>query len=117
MSEGGLHVVFGTGRVGLALAGWLAGLGAEVRAVSRRRPAALPGSVDWRGADVAELDAAADAAKGASVVYQCLNAPYTRWPELFPPLQRSVLASAERAGPCWSPWKTSMPTGRPAAGL
>src|SRR4029077_9412950 len=37
-------------------------------------------------------------AKGASVIYQCLNAPYTQWPERFPPLQRSVLAAAERTG-------------------
>ena len=98
MSEGGLHVVFGTGQVGLALAGRLAGLGADVRAVSRHRPAALADGVDWRAADATDLDAAADAAKGASVVYQCLNAPYTRWPDLFPPLQRGVLAAAERAG-------------------
>ena len=98
MSEGGLHVVFGTGQVGLALADRLAGLGAEVRAVSRRRPVALADSVDWRAADATDLDAAADAAKGASVVYQCLNAPYTRWPDLFPPLQRGVLAAAERSG-------------------
>ena len=32
------------------------------------------------------------------MIYQCLNAPYTRWPGLFPPLQRGVLAAAERAG-------------------
>jgi nucleoside-diphosphate-sugar epimerase len=98
MPEGGLHIVFGTGQVGLALAGRLAGLGVDVRAVSRRRPVALADGVDWRGADATDLDAAADAAKGASVVYQCLNAPYTRWPDLFPPLQRGVLAAAERAG-------------------
>jgi nucleoside-diphosphate-sugar epimerase len=97
MPESGLHVVFGTGQVGLALAGRLAGLGVEVRAVSRRRPVALVDGVDWRAADATDLDAAADAAKGASVVYQCLNAPYTRWPELFPPLQRGALAAAERA--------------------
>jgi uncharacterized protein YbjT (DUF2867 family) len=78
MSEDGLHVVFGAGQVGLSLAARLAGLGAEVRAVSRHRPPALPGSVDWRGADATQLDAAADAAKGASMVYQCLNTPYTR---------------------------------------
>jgi hypothetical protein len=42
--------------------------------------------------------AASDAAKGATVVYQCLNAPYTQWPKLFPPLQRGVLTAAERAG-------------------
>jgi nucleoside-diphosphate-sugar epimerase len=98
MSEGGLHVVFGTGQVGLALADRLAGLNIPVRAVSRRRPAVLADSVDWRSADATDLDAASDAAKGASVVYQCLNAPYTRWPELFPPLQRGVLAAAERTG-------------------
>src|ERR1019366_8581499 len=73
MSEGGLHVVFGTGQVGLALADRLA-------------------------ANATDLDAASDAAKGASVIYQCLNAPYTQWPELFPPLQRGVLTAAERAG-------------------
>ncbi len=32
------------------------------------------------------------------MVYQCLNAPYTQWPELFPPLQRGVVTAAERAG-------------------
>jgi hypothetical protein len=31
-----------------------------------------------------------------SVRYQCLNAPYTDWPRRFPPLQRGVLAAAER---------------------
>jgi nucleoside-diphosphate-sugar epimerase len=98
MSEGGLHVVFGTGQVGLALADRLAGLNIMVRAVSRHRPAGLADSVDWRPADATDLDAASGAAKGASVVYQCLNAPYTRWPELFPPLQRGVLTAAERAG-------------------
>jgi nucleoside-diphosphate-sugar epimerase len=31
-------------------------------------------------------------------VYQCLNAPYNLWPELFPPLQRGVIAAAEQSG-------------------
>jgi nucleoside-diphosphate-sugar epimerase len=95
--EDQLHVVFGTGQVGNALAAHLAGLGIAVRAVSRHRPASLAG-VDWRAADAADPEAAADAAKGASVIYQCLNAPYTQWPERFPPLQRGVLAAAERTG-------------------
>ena len=38
-----LHVVFGTGQVGSALAAHLAGLGIPVRTVSRHRPPALPG--------------------------------------------------------------------------
>jgi nucleoside-diphosphate-sugar epimerase len=97
MGEDRLHVVFGTGQVGSALALCLAGQGIAVRAVSRHRPAALPG-VDWRAADAADPEAAAAAVKGASVIYQCLNAPYNQWPERFPPLQRGVLAAAERTG-------------------
>jgi nucleoside-diphosphate-sugar epimerase len=98
MDEDRLHVVFGTGQVGSALAAHLAGSGLAVRAVSRHRPAELAGGTDWRAADATDPEAAADAAKGASVVYQCLNAPYTQWPERFPPLQRGVLAAAERTG-------------------
>ncbi len=97
MSESPLHVVFGTGQVGLALAARLAGQGVTVRTVSRHRPDTLVDGVDWRAADATDPEAAADAAKGASVIYQCLNAPYTGWPKLFPPLQRGVLAAAERA--------------------
>ena len=92
------HVVFGTGQVGRVLAAVLAGQGLSVRVVSRHRPPELADGIDWREADATDLDAAADAAKGASVVYQCVNAPYTQWPELFPPLQRGVLTAAERAG-------------------
>jgi len=92
-----LHVVFGAGQVGVALTARLAELGLAVRTVSRHRPATLAVGVEWQAADVAEAEAAADAAKGASVVYQCLNAPYTKWPQRFPPLQKAVLSAAERA--------------------
>ena len=98
MSEDRVHVVFGAGQVGRALAARLAGLGLPVRVVSRTRPAALVDGVDWRAADATDPEAATDVAEGASVVYQCLNAPYTDWPELFPPLQRGVMAAAERNG-------------------
>jgi nucleoside-diphosphate-sugar epimerase len=98
MNEDRLHVVFGAGQVGRALAARLAGLGLPVRVVSRTQPSALGEGVDWRAADATDRDAATDAAKGASVVYQCLNAPYTDWPERFPPLQRGVLAAAEGNG-------------------
>ena len=92
------HVVFGTGQVGRALAAQLCGLGVEVRAVSLHRPNNLGEGIEWRSADVTDPDAAADCAKGAAVIYQCLNAPYTQWPKQFPPLQHGVLTAAERAG-------------------
>jgi nucleoside-diphosphate-sugar epimerase len=96
MGEDHVQVVFGTGQVGNALSAHLFSLGLPVRAVSRHRPSTLVEGVDWRAADVTDPEAAIDAAKGASVVYQCLNAPYTEWPKRFPPLQRSVLSAAER---------------------
>lgn len=95
--EGRPHVVFGTGQVGRVLAAMLAGRGLTVRVVSRHRPAALADGIEWRAADAADPEAASDAAKGAAVMYQCLNAPYAEWPERFPPLQRGVLAAAERS--------------------
>jgi nucleoside-diphosphate-sugar epimerase len=95
-TENNVHVVFGSGQVGRTLAAHLAALGLAVRAVSRHRPRALPEVVEWRAADARDPEQAADAVKGASVVYQCLNAPYTKWAEEFPPLQAGVLDAAER---------------------
>jgi nucleoside-diphosphate-sugar epimerase len=66
--------------------------------VSRHRPSALADGAEWWEADASDPEAAVDAAKGAAVVYQCLNAPYTSWPQHFPPLQRGVLTAAERHG-------------------
>jgi nucleoside-diphosphate-sugar epimerase len=97
MTDRQLHVVFGAGQVGRALVAHLAGQDKAVRVVARHRPLALPEGVDSRAADVTDHEAAADAAKGASVIYQCLNAPYTAWPERFPPLQQGVVAAAERS--------------------
>jgi nucleoside-diphosphate-sugar epimerase len=98
MPEQRLHVVFGAGQVGSSLIAHLTSLGVPVRAVSRARPPALPPGTDWQAADVTDPEAATEAAMGASVVYQCLNARYNQWPKLFPPLQRGVMAAAESSG-------------------
>jgi len=97
MTDSRLHVVFGAGQVGHVLVAHLAGEGKAVRVVSLHQSQALPDGVDSRAVDVTDGDAAADAAEGASVIYQCLNAPYTEWPERFPPLQRAVMMAAERS--------------------
>jgi nucleoside-diphosphate-sugar epimerase len=88
-----VHVVFGTGQVGAALSARLAASGVRVRGVSRHPPRTPVDGVEWRAMDVTDPAAAA----GASVVYQCLNAPCARWPERFPPLQRAAMAAAQRA--------------------
>jgi nucleoside-diphosphate-sugar epimerase len=95
-----LHVILGTGPVGVWTARALREMGHEVRAVNRsgRRPGLMPEDVGIVAADVSDARQAIDAARGAAVVYQALNPPYDKWPELFPPLQRAALEAARAAG-------------------
>ena len=89
-----VHVVFGTGAIGLALIDELAGLGLPVRAVNRSGAADVPDGVEVLAGDVSDGDFADRAAAGAAAVYQCLNPAYHRWAEDFPPLQDSVVHAA-----------------------
>jgi len=92
------HVVFGIGPIGSALVSHLEAAGEQVVAINRSG-SPIPGSnASVLGGDAADSEFAASAASGADVVYQCLNPPYTKWPELFPPLQDSVLDAAGAAG-------------------
>jgi nucleoside-diphosphate-sugar epimerase len=92
------HVVFGTGAVGLTLVEHLAAAGEEVIAVNRYGRADVPAGVAVFTGDASDPVFTTEAMRGASVAYQCLNPPYTRWPELFPPLQAAVLQSAMATG-------------------
>jgi nucleoside-diphosphate-sugar epimerase len=90
-------VVFGaTGGIGGALVAELLRRGKRVRAVSRDGKA--PEGVEGAAADAGDEAEAAAAASGAGVVYHCVNPGYTRWPELLPPISRSILAAAESSG-------------------
>jgi len=89
-----VHVVFGTGAIGLALIDELAGRGVPVRAVNRSGSAGVPDGVEVLGGDVSDGEFAVRAATGAAVVYQCLNPAYHRWAEDFPALQDSAVHAA-----------------------
>jgi nucleoside-diphosphate-sugar epimerase len=92
-----LHVVFGaTGAIGSAVVGELLRRDHSVRAVSRRGQA--PKGAQGVAADASDPAQAADAAAGAAVIYHCASPPYTKWPELFPVLTRSILGAAESSG-------------------
>jgi len=90
-----LHVVFGTGAVGMAVMEALVRRGYRVRMVNRSGHASVPSGVEVVGGDASDPGFSRQAATGAGVLYQCLNPPYHRWVELFPALQASVLAAAE----------------------
>ena len=92
------HVVVGAGPVGSTTATLLAADGHEVVVVTRtgRGPEA-PG-ITRVAADAGAADALAAIADGAASLYNCVNPPYHRWAEQWPPMAAGFLAAAERSG-------------------
>src|SRR5829696_8024864 len=97
MTDEGLHVVFGTGPVGLAAMDELVRQGKSVRMINRSGRAEVAEGVEIVGGDAAYSTFTWEVSAGASVVYFGLNPPYDRWPELFPSLQVGVLEGAASA--------------------
>jgi nucleoside-diphosphate-sugar epimerase len=98
MTDNELHVVFGTGPVGLAVMDELVSKGKRVRMVNRGGRADVAEGIEVVGGDAADWAFTREVSAGASVVYFALNPPYDKWPELFPPLQAGVLEGAAGAG-------------------
>jgi nucleoside-diphosphate-sugar epimerase len=93
-----LHVVFGSGPAGRAVATELVRQGLSTRVVNRSGRPVLAG-IETAAGDVNDPTFARTAALDATTVYFCLNAPhYHRWAEEFPPLQEAVLDAASAAG-------------------
>lgn len=92
-----LHVIFGTGPVGLAVMDELLSRGKQVRVVNRSGRASVPEGVQIVAGDATDVAFTRQVCSGAAVVYQCSNPPYTEWVERFPPLQAGVLAGAVAA--------------------
>lgn len=97
-SEAARHVILGTGPIGMALVDTLRARGEPVRVVNRSGRADVPPGVEVVAADLSSPEAARQACAGAGVVYVCLNPPYHRWPEMWPPLLASVIEGAGAAG-------------------
>lgn len=98
MSE--LHVIFGSGPLGQAVARELAQRGKSIKMINRsgRKPDNMPNGVSVLAGDVFDVNVARGLANGATVVYQCTNPPYDKWPEQFPRLQANTLEAAASAG-------------------
>lgn len=95
MENNGWHVVFGaSGGLGNAVARELAAQGKRVRAVNRGGDADVPGGVEKRKGDALQLESVRACCKGATVVYHCVNPPYTEWPRLFPPMMSNLIEAA-----------------------
>jgi nucleoside-diphosphate-sugar epimerase len=92
----GSDLVIGAGVIGSRVARMLAEAGHRVSVVSRHGSG--PAGVTHLAADAADAEAMAGLAKGAAVIYNCVNPAYHRWPADWPPIAASVLGAAERSG-------------------
>ncbi|GAA0401160.1 NAD-dependent epimerase [Acrocarpospora corrugata] len=92
----GKHVVIGAGQVGRQLAQLLHDQGHEVVQITRSGSGAEP--VTKIAADAADFGALSRAAKGADVLYNCVNPQYHRWPTDWPPMADAMLRTAESTG-------------------
>lgn len=92
------HVIFGTGPLGTAVMKVLKTKNSKVRMINRSGRANVPAGVEVMGADVLRGENMDAAVAGASVVYQCVNAPYDKWEEQFPVMQRTIVNAAASVG-------------------
>jgi nucleoside-diphosphate-sugar epimerase len=93
------HLIVGAGPVGTALALRLAEAGERVRVVTRSGGGPRHPLVEPVALDASDTDRLAEAAKGATVVYNCANpGSYPLWERVWPPLAASILHAAETSG-------------------
>lgn len=93
-----VHVVFGSGPLGLAVVRALVQRGRRVRLINRSGQAPAPAGVEVMAADATVAEVTRGLCQGATAVFQCAQPPYHQWPELFPRLQAGILAGAAASG-------------------
>lgn len=93
-----LHVIFGTGPLGKAVMRELVKKDKRVRMVNRSGKANVPAGVEVVTGNATDPASTREASKDAAIVYNCVNAPYTDWPHLFPPMQAGIIEGAAAAG-------------------
>lgn len=96
MSESPLHVVLGSGPLGLAVVRELLTCGKSVRLVNRSGQSSQTGIEVFR-ADLSNPEQAKQACKGAAVVYICVQPAYQRWVQEFPGLLATIIDAAASA--------------------
>lgn len=95
-----LHVILGTGPLGMAVMQELRSRGKRVRLVNRSGKADVPKDepIEVTKGDVSNFAKTYEACQGAIVIYNCINAPYTQWPETFPPLMDGIIEVVAATG-------------------
>ncbi|MBN9619116.1 MAG: NAD-dependent epimerase/dehydratase family protein [Actinobacteria bacterium] len=92
----GTHVIVGAGPVGGSLAELLLAQGEQVRVVTRSG-SGIDGTERVQ-ADATDATRLTEVTRGATAIYNCVNPPYHRWAQDWPPIAAALLQAAERSG-------------------
>ena len=94
-----LHVVFGTGPLGLAVMRELRRRDKRVRMINRSSRVRFEKDLQTEvgGIDAADPARTREVCEGAAVVYHCVGLPYPRWKE-FPSIAAGIVEGAASAG-------------------
>ncbi|MBA2394941.1 MAG: NAD-dependent epimerase/dehydratase family protein [Ktedonobacteraceae bacterium] len=93
-----LHVIFGTGPVGMTLAAQLRATGKHVRLVNRSGKGQAPGGAELMAGDALQSEVVRKLCQGAAVVYHCANVPYEQQLDIIPRLQKSIIEGVAPTG-------------------
>jgi len=97
------HVVVGaSGGSGSALVRELTGRNRQVRAVNRSGRATVPPGVEVVAADATEPDRMWEVCRGAAVVYNAINPPFSQWREPFRPASTAYSPVPKPLTRAWS---------------
>ena len=93
-----LHVILGAGQIGSQVAEVLLARGHRVRIVRRGAAGLARSGLEWVSGDITDGAFADEIARGADVVYDCMNPLYDQWVERLLPLGDGGLRAARTAG-------------------
>lgn len=93
-----LHVIFGTGPVGITLAGQLLAAGKQVRLVNRSGKGDIPAGAELAAADALQSAVVRNLCQGAVAVYHCANVSYDQQVTIIPRLQESLIEGVAPTG-------------------
>ncbi len=93
-----IHVVVGSGTVGTHLAKRLGETGESVLLLARTTNPAELKNVKRIQADAASFSSLIAAAPKADYIYNCVNPPYNKWEELWPPINKALIELAKKTG-------------------
>lgn len=92
------HIILGAGSVGTRLSLLLADRGIPVRLISRSGRGPDDPRVERIALDAADGPALRAATTGTEVIYNCLNAPYDQWDDMWPPINEALISAAAASG-------------------